>query len=65
MGFFYFKENRRDKWKFAEAAKIVGVLLSAPLNHIGTTIHERVYIGVCLLFSLNISGAFQVRIKFS
>ena len=40
--------------------RIFGILISAPVTGLGTTNHERFFVAVCLLWSLNLNGAFQV-----
>lgn len=45
-----------------EPSRIIAVLVSAPANGVGHSLHERVFVTVCFLWSLNLTGAFQVRI---
>lgn len=44
--------------------RITAVLISAPTGKIGDSLHERVFITICFLWSLNLSGAFQVNCFF-
>ncbi|GAB0090490.1 uncharacterized protein DMENIID0001_052260 [Sergentomyia squamirostris] len=55
--------STRESWNeilnFKAASRIVGLLLSAPVTGVGSSSHERIFVTVCLLWSLNLTGAFQ------
>lgn len=46
---------------FRGPARVVSVLLSAPVTHIGVTVFERSFMACCMLWSLVLTGVFQVR----
>ena len=47
---------------FEGSIRIVHILLSAPVNRMGTTAFERCFITFCLFWSLNVTGVFQVTL---
>lgn len=42
------------------AFRIIGLLMGAPTNGVSTSLHERLFVSICLLWSLTLFGAFQV-----
>lgn len=47
---------------FDGPGRIVAILLSAPVTRMGTTAFERCFIAVCMFWSLNLTGVFQVHL---
>lgn len=55
--------SRRGSWlSFRGPARVVSVLLSAPVTYIGRTIFERCFMAFCLMWSLILTGVFQVTV---
>lgn len=42
------------------AFRIIGLLLGAPVVGVSTSFHERLFVSICMLWSLVLCGAFQV-----